>query len=294
MKKLILNDTFGRTGNTMICLQNAIDYCLNKNISIIEFPNIQWQSSCVDTMLKSRKIYLIDNCKEDDNIDIESCSFIFFYKPMTTFERRIEIVHKYIRPVYNINPVKLDDNDLVILLRSGDVFHRPHYAYTQPPLSFYIEVIESKSWNKIYLLTEQKNNPCFEKLISKYDNIVHFLDDQTRINGNGHKFDDDFNHMIGCKNLIASSTSLSPFVIQMNLDIKNVYVPSFFFGPTKHGYRQENQTWWTSEFKNRKESFKCNDITFHIFDYDDYASEPDIWDYHKKENIDYLLNYKRS
>ena len=91
--------------------------------------------------------------------------------------------------------------------------------------------------------------------------------------------------MVGCKNLIASSTSLSPFVIQMNLNIKNVYVPSFFFGPTKHGYRQENQTWWTTEFKNRKESFKCNDISFHIFDYGDY---------HKKENIDYLLNYKRS
>ena len=36
MKKFILNDTFGRTGNTMICLQNAIDYCLNNNISIIE------------------------------------------------------------------------------------------------------------------------------------------------------------------------------------------------------------------------------------------------------------------
>ncbi|MGI0501044.1 tetratricopeptide repeat protein [Limnospira platensis] len=61
----------------------------------------------------------------------------------------------------------LSDKDLVIHIRSGDVFslQNPHPGYGQPPLSFYQKIITLKAWNSISLVFENKSNPIIEPLI---------------------------------------------------------------------------------------------------------------------------------
>ena len=57
----------------------------------------------------------------------------------------------------------------------------PNDGYTQPPLSYYIDIIESseyKNKNKnIYLVCEDKLNPCVNKLLELYPDIHFSIND---------------------------------------------------------------------------------------------------------------------
>lgn len=66
----------------------------------------------------------------------------------------------------NINEQPLGEKELVIHIRSGDLFEKksPHPRYAQPPLSFYIEVIKSSDWEKVWLVYENEANPVISAL----------------------------------------------------------------------------------------------------------------------------------
>jgi hypothetical protein len=85
------------------------------------------------------------------------------------------IVQEYIRPRIltgiplpgEIHP----EDELTIHLRAGDIFSSDHavtYGYRQPPLSFYVLVInrmrESGRINKVRLVFEDRGNPCVNAL----------------------------------------------------------------------------------------------------------------------------------
>ena len=53
-----------------------------------------------------------------------------------------------------------DENDVVIHIRSGDIFNKcPHPVYIMPPLSYYVNILNEKNFNKIYLVAADKLNP---------------------------------------------------------------------------------------------------------------------------------------
>jgi hypothetical protein len=60
----------------------------------------------------------------------------------------------------------LGENDLVIHLRSGDVFKsgNPHPSYGQPPLAFYKKVVQHRDWRKVVLVYEDEANPVIRGL----------------------------------------------------------------------------------------------------------------------------------
>lgn len=61
---------------------------------------------------------------------------------------------------------------LVIHLRSGDVFwNEPHRDYGQPPFAFYELVVKSKKWEKIILVSEDQENPCFALITDLCDRL---------------------------------------------------------------------------------------------------------------------------
>lgn len=306
LMNLELTKTLGRTGNTMVCIMCAIDFCLENNIKSVSFPKIQWWSEqLLKDMVKQRKIFVFENdieCKltnekhgsaswNEEKKQYESW-FIGFYRDTPSFEKRIELVQKYILPIFNVHPIESGNNDLVIHIRAGDIFDRNHYAYIQPPLCFYTEIIESKKWDKIFIVTENRKNPCFDYLISKYDNITHFLDDSNRHGGNGWGFQHDLDMMLGCKNFVVSNSSLSPLVIQMSKTINNVYIPSYCFHKGKPNATRENQLWWSMDFSNKDSDFICNNIKFNVLNYDKYTEKTKAWEYTNKDNIDYIINYQ--
>lgn len=60
----------------------------------------------------------------------------------------------------------LGEDDLVIHLRSGDIFEsrNPHPSYGQPPLSFFKKVVETNSWERVFLVYENETNPVVRSL----------------------------------------------------------------------------------------------------------------------------------
>lgn len=61
----------------------------------------------------------------------------------------------------------LDGDEIVVHLRAGDVFEKPnpHPLYGQPPLSFYLKVLEEKSWSRVWLVFQNDANPVIPELI---------------------------------------------------------------------------------------------------------------------------------
>ena len=204
MYTLELTKSLGRTGNCMLCVINAIYFAEKYNISKVTFDGMRWWTTQLLPNQPNEIIKTLQIDVQQKNttriLDIKDilkkrCSLIWnnkknqfeswfcgFYLGDMKFEDRIYIVHKYINPIFNFSPVNyLNDNDLVIHLRSGDIMNSGHSVYIQPPLQFYIDVIESKKWNDIYIITEHQNNPCFNSLIKKYTKIIHFLNDNRAI-----------------------------------------------------------------------------------------------------------------
>jgi len=65
-----------------------------------------------------------------------------------------------------LNQEPFGEDDLVIHLRSGDVFKskNPHTAYGQPPLAFYKKVVQHRDWRKVVLVYEDEANPVIRGL----------------------------------------------------------------------------------------------------------------------------------
>jgi len=81
----------------------------------------------------------------------------------------LKIIGESVRPALQIPMADVPDDELVIHIRSGDVFKvRPHPNYAQPPLSFYTRVIEelraAGEINSVCLVFENTKNPCIAAL----------------------------------------------------------------------------------------------------------------------------------
>ena len=294
MKELQLIKGGGRTGNFIISLMNAILYCKRNNYDTIDFSKITLSSSptinkkIMTEFFKKTNIILSKEKPDNETIEITEIGFSRFYKMVPLiFEERINLVKQYIKPIMDIKIHDIKDNDLVIHLRSGDIIVGGNPEMIQPPLEFYEKVINSRKWDKIYVLTERHPlNPVFNALVEKY-NPITFVDDDRGKN-NGYNFKKDFDYLISATHYVPCQSSLCPFVIQISDTIKNVYVPSYFFIR-----KNANYNWWTSSLFQKKINEKINDIEFHIFDYDKYANtKPDMYIYSKKENKDLLLEYR--
>ena len=204
-----------------------------------------------------------------------------------SFEERIDTIKHYIKPIMNINPQLIGDNDLVIHLRSGDIMVGGNTEMIQPPLEFYKKVIESNKWDKIYVITEREPlNPIYNVLKESYENVITFVEDK-RNRENGYNFKKDFDYLIGAKHYVPCQSSLCPFIIQISDTIKNVYVPSYYFIMLNSTFN-----WWTKSLFKKINTFYIRDIKFVVYDYDKYVkSDKEMYRYNIPENKERLLNY---
>jgi len=299
MKEIKLIKGCGRTGNFIICLLNAIVYAIKNDYDEIDFSKIHWSPSptinntIMNSFFKQYRIPLSEAARsvkqvENDKTHVFEISTERFYRTVPlTFEERIKYIKKYISPIMKLTPQKIGVNDLVIHLRSGDIIVSGNSDMIQPPLEFYIKVIESRKWDKIYVITERKPlNPIFNALVDKYD-VITFIDDK-RGKQNGYNFKKDFDYLIGAKHYVPCQSSLCPFIIQVSTTIKHVYVPSYYFILLNASYN-----WWTKTLYKKKNTVKINDIQFNIYDYDKYIkAKKMMYMYKDNENKDLLINYK--
>lgn len=112
----------------------------------------------------------------------------------------------------------ITEDTLVIHMRSGDIFsERPHPGLLPPPLSFYLEVIETFGFWKILIVAEDTENLCVDRLRHLIPNVKV----------QSASLAEDINVMLNAKNLISSGSSLSLSIAFASPNIRKLFVPQF-------------------------------------------------------------------
>ena len=139
----------GRLGNNITQLVNAILFANYNNIETIIFPkHIYFKKNfiklekniCKNNYVINNKIYKSDFFSRHDICKQYNLSEEIF------INNKINI-REIIKDIFNLKIINLNftDNDLVIHIRSGDVYSKyPHSGWVQPPLSFYKTIINEK------------------------------------------------------------------------------------------------------------------------------------------------------
>ena len=168
---IIYNKLFGRLGNNIMQLRNII------SIAIAYKHNIK---------INAKKLNFFDLSviekyfNKYNNSEIITDKNNFFYNsrlpfPNDIFKQNIEEINKILQKAFLINNInKLPENDLVIHIRSADIFiSNPHPNYVPPPLSYYTKEIDKYKYEKIHIICEDTINPVTNELRKLYKNAVY-------------------------------------------------------------------------------------------------------------------------
>lgn len=170
--------TVGRFGNNLIQLINALSLAEKLNTPLVTFNF---------THFKARVI----NIKVNEPTSKKIIEHTFYYQVKKRFpeyekpsESDVERYKKYILPIldYELQPQYDYDNGLFIHIRSGDIFasNHPHQKYMQPPLDYYVKIINleskknanNKLGQPIYIFYEDDRNPTVNALKTLYPTAI--------------------------------------------------------------------------------------------------------------------------
>ena len=146
------------------------------------------------------------------------------------FEKNIDDVKDIMIQNFKYNYKKrqsLTNNDLVIHIRSGDLFktdEKVHPKYISAPLYFYKKIITNNHYKNIYLVCEDTKNPVIKKLLEIYPNIIY---------NEKNTLKDDIKLILQAKHIVSSVGTFVQSLLWMTKYTKKVYIPSFV---RKNGY----------------------------------------------------------
>jgi len=212
-----INHWYGRFGNNIIAICNGI-YTARKykgKLTFMPHPIIRQKPF---------------NFSEDENLIPYQANFYEFneyFKENLPINELYNLIHTYIInliPKININ---LTEKDLVIHIRSGDIFLPQFYDfnYTQPPLTYYLNIIENNQYENIYLVAEDYRNPVINQLLEEIPTIRAIIgqnNNSTVLNFN-NDFIRDLNILLHATNLVVGNGSLGFIIALINTKLKNFY-----------------------------------------------------------------------
>ena len=211
---LIISNWNGRLGNNVLQIIRAIHYGIINNYNSIEFPK---HSSFIKNKI------IINNFKNDKPAIKNS---FFYLKELNMIDPEPFIMKKYfkeyINPIFFIKPNELtnNENNLYIHIRSGDCFKNPHSYYVPPPFSYYIKIIEDKTWHKIFIVYEDDKNPCVNLLKNKNYPNIEFI---------SSLLNNDLTILSQCENLVIGFGTFGLLIYFLSNNIKNLYIPDYAY-----------------------------------------------------------------
>lgn len=230
---LIVKTWRGRLGNNIIQLSNII------YIAIFYKQNIIFKRKHhllnVDTITKYLSKYKNNKNLTDRGDFFESKSTY----PKEVFEQNVEEVNNLLKEAFKIKNVNKLDAELVIHIRSGDIFtdSRPHPRYVPPPLSYYTNIINANNYKKIIVICQDTINPVVNKLLELYENAVH----------NKNSLEEDVTLVLGASHIISSVGTFIPTLLKFSDNIKYHY--------RTHSYSKELKKYYSinKPWKNTKQ-----------------------------------------
>jgi hypothetical protein len=143
------------------------------------------------------------------------------------------IVDQFVRPIFQppapANPtVEPTDGDLVIHIRSGDIFSRPdpNSGYTQPPLAYYQlcvrQAIEKLGIGRVVLVYEDDLNPCIDALKR------WLFRTGVRFQVQAASWDEDLAVLLAGRHCVFGHGSLGPAIVLLSTQMITVFHPSAY------------------------------------------------------------------
>ena len=162
----------------------------------------------------------------------------------------------------NVPKYESNENDLYIHIRSGDIFSTYiHDNYAQPPLCFYEFIINNFHFEKIFIVSQDKQNPVIDALLNKYTTISFLHKD----------FSQDVSYIINAHNLVLSSSTFSLNLARLSNKLKKLFV--YDLTP-----KYEKDLWLIDNDKHNE-----NFVTIIMKVSDKYKSEMFPWKSSKKQ-----------
>jgi len=205
-----------RLGNFFIQINNALHIALYYNYNIIlpkhEFLNTTYVIINKDVTPEAEQITNCDYFFTRNKIENVDDSIFYINSDKVLTIMKDIFVFNYISPLGN--------NDLLLHIRSGDIFsdNTPHPCYIMPPLSYYKNIIDQNNYDNIYLIAEDRLNPCINRLLELYPKIMFKL----------QPLEEDVKMVMAACNVVISYGTFIPSLLNLSNNIKNIYCPSYF------------------------------------------------------------------
>jgi hypothetical protein len=208
-------------GNQIAAVNKMIFYCeiiQCKKLILPEENNIYINHTLYDKdyKMKIEICHSIDDYRDADFIT--SLSPEFYYNIYNLkIENRLDILKNEI--VNNLPKVNINKDDLFIHIRSGDIFQNKNnldYApdYAQPPLCFYIKIIEKFQFNDIYIISSDDiYNPVIKELKIKFPKIIY----------HENALEKDIAYLVNGYNIVGSISSFLISSIKLNDNLKYLW-----------------------------------------------------------------------
>ena len=226
---ILIRSWYGRLGNNIIQVLNALLIALYYNYNII-LPRHRY--------FNNKYLILNDKIKIKDDKITNKDNFFYRYEIPNidnkafdeNHEKALEILRScfIIRERFNrfklsTNNIILNENDLLIHIRSGDIFiNNPHSGYIMPPLSYYVKIIEETQFNNIYMISEDRKNPCINELLKLYPQIIFKI----------QSLNDDIKLILSAHNIMTSFGTFVHALLSVSFNIKNIYKVSYDYNNT--------------------------------------------------------------
>ena len=211
---IIFNTLYGRLGNNIIQLSNIIDIAIEykHNIKINVKKLNFFDLSVIKKYFNKYNNSEIITDKDNYFFDKGRMSF-----PNNIFKQNIEERNKILQKAFLIKNInKLNENDVVIHIRSGDIFSsKPHPNYVPPPLSYYTKEIDKYKYEKIRIICEDTINPVVNELLKLYKNAVY----------EKNTLEKDIRIILGATNIIFSVGTFIPSLMLFSNNNKYLSLP---------------------------------------------------------------------
>jgi hypothetical protein len=204
----VINEWAGRLGNNLMQLSNGIFICQKFNCKLDYPPHKYLNKIDIDysfgspTSFYVSRFYDHKECKGNyPNLIDRRKIFQDIILDVLTFDLDFESVYP--------------DNELVIQVRSGDVFKKfPSAKYVPSPLSLFQKIIDENQYKKTKIVCENLMNPCIEALTQKYPSIDVQSSD----------LESDLRTLVNAENLCITVGTFGLIVCLLSKKLKNLYV----------------------------------------------------------------------
>ena len=216
MCKYKFHQWYNRTGNHLVALINLIHFAfITKKAYEIEIPQHPFfKLKNIKNLEKKESECCKCSNVEDLTRRFNPCGIITL-----TFDEFKYIFDKYIE--LNMQNNEQDYYDICIHIRGGDIFNNlVHGMYVQPPLDYYIKIINLNSTSRICIVSEDDANPVVPYL-KKY---VHHKK-MKNITFKSSNIIDDIMTLSRCRNLVFSFGTFCILPFLLSNTIRTVLIP---------------------------------------------------------------------